>query len=317
MVKTPFHDLGSVEILSAHISGLQHAVNKLEEILDLETETVSGLVLTPVADQDDPSLHYRIYEGSVRNWLEDPAPVVYRDGDVVPQDEYDIYPAYGAVIFHEPQGAEAVITADVTYVKAASARLGQYDEALSWIEPALDWLLGHLILHRPGLWRANNVTSSDLAPSATLANVLDVVPFLVLTQTRFDRIAINVSTADAAGTQARLGIYRDNGSLYPGQLVLDAGTVATDGTGVRQLTIDVTLERGLYWLARVQNGTPQLLGYPGSAILSFGLDDTLTGAPCTGWRASYTFGPLPATFPAGGIPLFGGRPSVFLRRAAS
>jgi hypothetical protein len=212
MVKTPFHDLGSVEILSAHISGLQHAVNKLEEILDLETETVSGLVLTPVADQDDPSLHYRIYEGSVRNWLEDPAPVVYRDGDVVPQDEYDIYPAYGAVIFHEPQGAEAVITADVTYVKAASARLGQYDEALSWIEPALDWLLGHLILHRPGFWRANNVTSSDLVPSATLANVLDVVPFLVLTQTRFDRIAINVSTAGAAGTQARLGIYRDNGS---------------------------------------------------------------------------------------------------------
>ncbi|HEY8414989.1 MAG TPA: hypothetical protein VIK99_04380, partial [Thermaerobacter sp.] len=118
MAQTPFRDLGSVDILAAHVSGLQHAVNKIEQVLNMRTSSVTGHVLTPVTDQDDPALRYRIYEGSIRNWLEDPAPVIRRNGQVVPSSEYVLHPAYGVVVFHQQQAANAQITADFTCVTA-------------------------------------------------------------------------------------------------------------------------------------------------------------------------------------------------------
>jgi hypothetical protein len=49
MAKTPFKDLGSVEILSGHISGLQHALNKIEEVLNMRTNVATQHKLNPVA----------------------------------------------------------------------------------------------------------------------------------------------------------------------------------------------------------------------------------------------------------------------------
>ena len=83
MAKTPYHDLSTQDILSAHISGLQHDIGKLQEVLDLQTAEVSGHELEPVNDQQDPALRYRIYEGSIRGWLENPSPVIYRNGSQV------------------------------------------------------------------------------------------------------------------------------------------------------------------------------------------------------------------------------------------
>jgi hypothetical protein len=63
-----------------------------------------------------------------------------------------------------------------------------------------------------------------------VANKMYALPFLTDETRAFDRISIQVTTAGAAGTLARLGIYNDSGGL-PDALVLDAGTVSVASTG--------------------------------------------------------------------------------------
>lgn len=306
MAQTPFHDLGSTDILAAHISGLQHAINKIEQVLNMRTASITGHQLVPVTDQDDPNLRYRIYEGTIRNWLEDPEPVIKRDGQVVSPSEYTVYPAYGVVVFNQQQPPNAQITADFSYVAGQS-------EVVNWL-----LLNAAYAFQRVGLWRTNNVGAAASSALSTAADALDVYPFPVPYTMSFDRIGVNVATAGAAGAKARLGIYADNGQVYPGALVLDAGEVALDSTGAKSITINVTLQPGLYWLARIQNsvGTmPQIYGMDSAAVLSLGIDDSLSGRPATGFRASVAYGPLPDPFPEGASLRFGTQPSVWLRRS--
>jgi hypothetical protein len=67
----------------------------------------------------------------------------------------------------------------------------------------------------------------------------------------FSSIAVEVTTAAAAGTLIRFGIYKDDGSGRPGALVLDCGTVASDVVGLREKAVTVTLTQGAYWLGVV------------------------------------------------------------------
>lgn len=123
MAKTPYGKLGSQDILSAHLNGLQYAVNNVEDALNLKTTAITGHALAPVTDMDDPTLRYRIYEGSVRSWLVTPSPVIKRNGVVVDTAEYLIQPAYGVIVFHVQQDSAVNITADVTHVSSGSTRL--------------------------------------------------------------------------------------------------------------------------------------------------------------------------------------------------
>lgn len=57
-----------------------------------------------------------------------------------------------------------------------------------------------------------------------------------------DRIGITVKTAAGASETCRLGIYAANSSTFlPDALVVDAGTVAVDSTGVKEITISETI----------------------------------------------------------------------------
>jgi hypothetical protein len=67
----------------------------------------------------------------------------------------------------------------------------------------------------------------------------------------FDRIACRVNTAASSGGVVRLGIYEATSDGLVGNLILDAGTVATNSTGVKEITISQTLAAGKYWLAVV------------------------------------------------------------------
>ena len=145
------------------------------------------------------------------------------------------------------------------------------------------------------------VTTQALAS----ANSLRTFPFFVPKTMKFDRIAIRVSTA-ATGTtpRIRLGIYEDkgDGSVYPGTLVLDAGEVAVNTTGLKELVIDLTLRGGkLYWLTLIGQDTASLVAAAipaADALATFlGLDNTLTGTPYLGYAIVQTYGPLLANFP--------------------
>jgi hypothetical protein len=54
----------------------------------------------------------------------------------------------------------------------------------------------------------------------------------------------------------RLGIYQDDGTFYPGALLLDAGTVAAASTGEKSITgLTQVLQAGtVYWLVAAPQG---------------------------------------------------------------
>lgn len=165
-----------------------------------------------------------------------------------------------------------------------------------------------------GSYYTSRLAGGALEDSLVPVNQLDALPFIVPTSQNFDRIAINVTTAVAGN--GRLGIYADNGDVYPGALILDAGEVDTGTTGVKEIIISLNLQPGLYWLARVFNAQPYIKGLSSTSLITIvGIDASLSGNPAVGWRVDHTYDVLPDPFTAGGSMLFGGRPVVFLRRA--
>jgi hypothetical protein len=77
-------------------------------------------------------------------------------------------------------------------------------------------------------------------------------PLMAPASTSIDRIGIEVTSAGTASVSVcRLGIWANSGGA-PGTLLLDAGTVATDSTGLKEITISQALTLGtLYWLGVV------------------------------------------------------------------
>jgi hypothetical protein len=101
-----------------------------------------------------------------------------------------------------------------------------------------------------------------------------------------------------------VGIYQDNGSIYPGSLVADAGTVDTSSIGLKEITgLSISLSANtLYWFVLVTNVAPSLVVTPsGGGWQPLGFDTTtlnVTGGAF--WKVSFTYATLPATFPGGG-----------------
>lgn len=85
------------------------------------------------------------------------------------------------------------------------------------------------------------------------------IPFFVEEATTYIRIGISIQIAGGGGTLCRLGIYNWTDGL-PSDLVLDAGTVAIDSTGDKEIVISEALGRGYYFAAFVNNSTPQMIG---------------------------------------------------------
>jgi hypothetical protein len=132
------------------------------------------------------------------------------------------------------------------------------------------------------------------------ANLLYAVPFISPIPRTATRIACSVVTA-ATGS-IRLGIYQDDGSIYPGSLILDAGIVASDTAGFREITgLGVPIAANtLYWLVLVANATPAIAASSvGTSWSLLGFSTALNTAASAHFTVSFTFAPLPATFPAG------------------
>lgn len=85
--------------------------------------------------------------------------------------------------------------------------------------------------------------------SGTL-NRLYYVPFMVTERQAFDRIGVSVNTG-AASTTARLGIYTNNpNTMLPEFLHTNGGAVnLAGGSSITTVTINATLNPGMYWLA--------------------------------------------------------------------
>lgn len=98
-------------------------------------------------------------------------------------------------------------------------------------------------------------------------NLLQAVPIYVPHGVTVVSIACEVTTLAAAST-IRLGIYGHNATTDgPGTLILDAGTVDSSTTGVKEITISQHLNPGWHWLAAVaQGGTPTIRTIGGASL---------------------------------------------------
>lgn len=136
-----------------------------------------------------------------------------------------------------------------------------------------------------------------ITQTAMVANTLYAVPFLAARDMTVDRIAVYVVTLDS-GKSARMGIYNDGTNLYPGSLLLDAGEVSVGSAGIKAITIDQSLTKGIYWLVIVSDGTPtvRVLSYADTLL---GLNSVHTYGQ-TGWSVSHSYAALPDPFTADG-----------------
>lgn len=150
--------------------------------------------------------------------------------------------------------------------------------------------------------------SDGLATSnvAVVANILYGTPIYIPELVTILTINLsNVNIAGAAGTKARIGLYKkSNTGDFPSSLVVDGGEVATDSTGTKTVTVSTALTPGWYFMAVVFSGTPTILGFSlssGANTLSlFGSDvanASGTGSIFATITSSYTYGALPSTFP--------------------
>jgi hypothetical protein len=134
------------------------------------------------------------------------------------------------------------------------------------------------------------------------ANTLYCLAFLASRAITVDRIAVYVQTAGVAGTAARLGIYENGDNCYPGDLLVDAGTVAVDSTGNKTITISQSLTKGIYWLSLVSDGAPTF--YREMLVISpLGVTSADQVTIFGGWSVSQTYGSLPDPFTTGGTVL--------------
>lgn len=132
--------------------------------------------------------------------------------------------------------------------------------------------------------------------AAIAADTLYATPFPVPRKSTWDRIALRVYVAGGTGAKCRLGIYKDNGQCYPGSLVLDAGEVACETTGHKDIAISQPLEKGLYWLVFTGNDASVSIARTSYYQSNIGMNYLITvmrGA----YHASQAYGALPASFP--------------------
>lgn len=146
---------------------------------------------------------------------------------------------------------------------------------------------------------------SVIGPStagALTANNLYAIPLLVSRDMTVDRIGIEVAIAGTAGCVIRLGLYEDDDAYYPGALLLDAGTVAGDTTGVKLITIDQALTKGRYWAVAISDAapSPRTLSPGSNAWPPLGCPTSAYTTSNYGYKKSQTYGALPSTFPSGG-----------------
>lgn len=158
--------------------------------------------------------------------------------------------------------------------------------------------------------------------SAPVNNFCYAVPFAIGRDLTLDRIGCYVTTAGNAGATLRLGIYDDDGTGFPGALLLDAGTVLADvAATARELTINLALTKRLVWLCMaLQNAATSAPTVPVSAASSPAVGWTDLSNMAQGNARSYAVsgisGALPATWPSGSEVLGNRAPMIVLRASA-
>lgn len=154
-------------------------------------------------------------------------------------------------------------------------------------------------------------TTWDYYTSTTIAltrDTLEAYPFIVPVSQTFDQMTVAVSTARPNGV-ARIGVYEDNGAVYPGDRVY--GSPELDCTVVGYKNVSFTpsiLSPGLYWLVINSDGDANIsfraMDYNQTTPIQYysilGKDPAnFVTVPQLFWRVAQAYGALPDPFPGG------------------
>lgn len=157
--------------------------------------------------------------------------------------------------------------------------------------------------------------------SNTLGNgTLRLYPWIVTRSCTLDRLGGDITVIGDAASTVRLGIYADNGSFYPGSLVLDAGTISGNSATLQTITISQALSPGVYWIGGAVQGVtttqPTVRTMASQTFQPMGLGTSVsTGATVIGYQESSVTGALPSTF-SSTVTTSGGGPRIHVRRSA-
>lgn len=154
----------------------------------------------------------------------------------------------------------------------------------------------------PGSYYITNSPGSTSTASIG-QGILRLLPWYIQSGVSLTRIGAEVTAAGDAGSKFRLGIYADNGSGYPGALVLDAGQINGDSNTVQEVTITQSLTPGLYWIGgatqSVSSTAPTyrvVTTWHPTVPMSTGASAPTAGQLVVGYQQSSVTGGLPATF---------------------
>lgn len=94
--------------------------------------------------------------------------------------------------------------------------------------------------------------------AAMAANYQFMFPIVVTEPLTVTALATHVATG-AGSTNLRMGIYTATPSFAsPATLLVDAGTIDTSTTGLKEAAVSLTLSPGRYFIASISNGAPTL-----------------------------------------------------------
>jgi hypothetical protein len=171
-------------------------------------------------------------------------------------------------------------------------------------------------------WYGNNVNQVATTTLISAASTLRATPWIVSQPMKIDKMEaeIMIPVGNPTTNLCRIGIYRDNGNVYPDQLVAGTGSTEFDTTlGVKPIAVSpITLQPGLYWHAWTCGtaGTtqPTFRAVGVSAVPPvLGIANTMgTVGAGTFYTVAFTYAVMPDTFPAGATITSGVAPTMIL-----
>jgi hypothetical protein len=121
-------------------------------------------------------------------------------------------------------------------------------------QSATDFDLGYKV--RAEAWQPASGVYYGAVSNTTVALPLDELiytPFVFPRATSVDAIAVNRTAGGSAGSVIRLGLYAPDADGIPADLIVDAGTAATDSGGILIITFTPVTVSGLVYFAGVSN----------------------------------------------------------------
>ncbi len=214
-------------------------------------------------------------------------------------------------------------TIDGYYSSSGSMNLTHQDQIVKLISDGTNWKtigfnpsepVDYFVRGSTTAWYGNAIIPTNSSIIISTPATLRATPWIVPHTITIDKIQIEISTAaNPTSTTCRMGIYRDNGNVYP-QALVSGSDVSTFTTSIgppptKTLTfgVPITLTKGLYWQAwtcgtaattqptfraNTVDSIPPVLGYA-STMGSRGFGTAYTVS------FTYTGNSLPAQYPTG------------------